>query len=66
MTVALERLDVAMPNVSGLEALKSLAGLPDGPRVILLTAAIDKPDIVKALIADIKANPKKYFKVEIF
>lgn len=42
-------LDVAMPNVSGLEALQALADQPGGPRVILLTAAIDKADIIKAL-----------------
>src|SRR5688572_20746805 len=40
-------LDLAMPTVSGMEALAALA---DGPaRTIVLTAAIDKPDIVKAL-----------------
>jgi two-component system nitrate/nitrite response regulator NarL len=42
-------LDVAMPKTSGLEALQTLAQLPGAPRVILLTAAIDKADIVKAL-----------------
>jgi two-component system nitrate/nitrite response regulator NarL len=42
-------LDVAMPNVSGLEALPPLGEISDGPRVILLTAAIDKPDIIRAL-----------------
>jgi len=42
-------LDVAMPAVSGLDALQRLAEIADGPRVILLTAAIDKPDIVRAL-----------------
>jgi two-component system nitrate/nitrite response regulator NarL len=42
-------LDVAMPKVSGLEALQTLAELPESPHVILLTAAIDKADIVKAL-----------------
>jgi two-component system nitrate/nitrite response regulator NarL len=42
-------LDVAMPKMSGLEALQTLAQLPGAPRVILLTAAIDKADIVKAL-----------------
>src|SRR5436309_405565 len=40
-------LDVAMPKVSGLEALQTLAEVPGSPRVILLTAAIDKADIVK-------------------
>ena len=42
-------LDVAMPKVSGLEALETLVELPAAPKVILLTAAIDRPDIVKAL-----------------
>jgi two-component system nitrate/nitrite response regulator NarL len=42
-------LDVAMPRVSGLEVLKTLSSSSDSPRVILLTAAIDKADIVKAL-----------------
>jgi DNA-binding NarL/FixJ family response regulator len=42
-------LDLAMPRVSGLEALRSLADQPTSTRVILLTAAIDKADIVKAL-----------------
>jgi len=40
-------LDLAMPSVSGMEALTDLAGHPT--RTIVLTAAIDKPDIVKAL-----------------
>jgi two-component system, NarL family, nitrate/nitrite response regulator NarL len=42
-------LDVAMPKMSGLEALQTLAQTPDAPKVILLTAAIDKADIIKAL-----------------
>ena len=42
-------LDVAMPKVSGLEALQMVTQAPSAPRVILLTAAIDKADIVKAL-----------------
>jgi len=42
-------LDVAMPRMSGLEALQALSDAPGAPRVILLTAAIDKADIVKAL-----------------
>jgi DNA-binding NarL/FixJ family response regulator len=41
-------LDVAMPQVSGLEALEALSGSAS-PRVILLTAAIDRADIVRAL-----------------
>jgi two-component system nitrate/nitrite response regulator NarL len=42
-------LDVAMPKVSGLEALETLVDMPSAPAVILLTAAIDRADIVKAL-----------------
>lgn len=42
-------LDVAMPKVSGLEALVTLSDTPNPPKVILLTAAIDKAEIVKAL-----------------
>src|SRR5690349_12323052 len=42
-------LDLAMPRASGLEALRALAEFPTATRVILLTAAIDKVDIVKAL-----------------
>jgi len=42
-------LDVAMPDGSGLDALAALQNLPGPTRVILLTAAIEAPDIVKAL-----------------
>jgi len=42
-------LDVAMPGVSGVDAVHTLAALPNAPRVILLTAAIDKADILKAM-----------------
>jgi two-component system, NarL family, nitrate/nitrite response regulator NarL len=42
-------LDVAMPKISGIEALQALAQAPDAPKVVLLTAAIDKADIIKAL-----------------
>jgi two-component system, NarL family, nitrate/nitrite response regulator NarL len=42
-------LDLAMPRASGLEALRALADHPTTTRVILLTAAIEKVDIVKAL-----------------
>jgi DNA-binding NarL/FixJ family response regulator len=42
-------LDVAMPKVSGLEALQTLVEMPNPPAVILLTAAIDRADIVRAL-----------------
>src|SRR6476661_1152362 len=42
-------LDVAMPRVSGLDALETIVKAHDAPRVILLTAAIDRADIGKAL-----------------
>ncbi len=42
-------LDVAMPEASGLDVLHTVAEIPEGPRVILLTAAIERADIVKAL-----------------
>jgi two-component system, NarL family, nitrate/nitrite response regulator NarL len=41
-------LDVAMPKTSGLDVLQALVQMP-GARVIILTAAIDKADIIKAL-----------------
>jgi two-component system nitrate/nitrite response regulator NarL len=41
-------LDVAMPKTSGLDVLQALAQMP-GARVIILTAAIDKADIIKSL-----------------
>jgi DNA-binding NarL/FixJ family response regulator len=40
-------LDLAMPGVSGMAALSVLAAVPQ--RIIVLTAAIEKADIVKAL-----------------
>ena len=42
-------LDVAMPKLSGLEALETLVDLAAPLKVILLTAAIGRADIVKAL-----------------
>jgi DNA-binding NarL/FixJ family response regulator len=42
-------LDVAMPRVTGLDALAALGTDATGVRTILLTAAIEKADIVKAL-----------------
>ena len=43
-------LDLAMPGVSGMDALSELAAAASGPvRTIVLTAAIEKADIVKAL-----------------
>jgi DNA-binding NarL/FixJ family response regulator len=42
-------LDLAMPRTSGLEVLRELAGRGTRVRSILLTAAIDRTEIVKAL-----------------
>ena len=42
-------LDLAMPGVSGLDALGELATAPNSVKTIVLTAAIEKPEIVKAL-----------------
>ena len=42
-------LDLAMPGVSGMEALDELARGPAGVRVVLLTAAIERAEVVKAL-----------------
>jgi len=42
-------LDLAMPGASGLDALGELATAPGSVKTIVLTAAIEKPEIVKAL-----------------
>jgi DNA-binding NarL/FixJ family response regulator len=42
-------LDLAMPGVSGMDALAELGTAPTPVRTILLTAAIEKPELVKAL-----------------
>jgi two-component system nitrate/nitrite response regulator NarL len=42
-------LDLAMPGVSGMDALAELGTAPTPVRTILLTAGIEKPEIVKAL-----------------
>jgi two-component system, NarL family, nitrate/nitrite response regulator NarL len=42
-------LDLAMPGASGLDALGELATAPSSVKTIVLTAAIEKPEIVKAL-----------------
>jgi DNA-binding NarL/FixJ family response regulator len=42
-------LDLAMPGVSGMDALAELARTPAPVRTIVLTAAIEKPEIVRAL-----------------
>jgi len=42
-------LDLAMPRVSGLETLRELSSSGAGPRVLLLTVAIEDAQIVEAL-----------------
>ncbi len=42
-------LDVAMPRLTGLAALEQLSALSHSVRTILLTASIEKPQIVTAL-----------------
>lgn len=42
-------LDLAMPRVPGLEAVEKLRDLSETVRIILLTAAIEREQIVKAL-----------------
>jgi two-component system, NarL family, nitrate/nitrite response regulator NarL len=42
-------LDLAMPRHPGFEALRALSDEPDGPRTIVLTASIEKPQIIEAL-----------------
>jgi DNA-binding NarL/FixJ family response regulator len=42
-------LDLAMPRVPGLEALRELAASPSPLRTILLTAAVENAQIVEAL-----------------
>src|SRR6186713_518975 len=39
-------LDLAMPGATGMEALAELALGPGGVRVVLLTAAIERADVV--------------------
>jgi two-component system nitrate/nitrite response regulator NarL len=42
-------LDLAMPRLTGIEVLRNLASAEDAVRVIILTAAIEKRQIVEAL-----------------
>ncbi len=42
-------LDLAMPNVSGIDVLQELSDLPSEVRTIMLTAEIDKGQVVEAL-----------------
>src|SRR5690242_21931994 len=43
-------LDLAMPGRSGLEALRALSDPPNGVRVILLTAAIEREQDRKSVV----------------
>lgn len=47
-------LDLAMPRVPGLEAVRELKNSVDAIRIILLTAAIDREQIVDALHHGVK------------
>ncbi|MGI9103809.1 MAG: response regulator [Terriglobales bacterium] len=42
-------LDLAMPHVAGMDALRDLAGKREPVRTILLTASIERPQMVEAL-----------------
>jgi two-component system nitrate/nitrite response regulator NarL len=42
-------LDVAMPRVSGLDAVRELASAEGAPRILLLTVAIEEAQLVEAL-----------------
>jgi DNA-binding NarL/FixJ family response regulator len=42
-------LDLAMPRLTGIEVLRNLTSVEDAVRVIILTAAIEKRQIVEAL-----------------
>ena len=42
-------LDLAMPGSSGMDALDELAKAPAPVKTVVLTAAIDKPEILKAV-----------------
>jgi two-component system nitrate/nitrite response regulator NarL len=42
-------LDLAMPRHPGLEALRALSDDPAGPRTIVLTASIEKSQVLEAL-----------------
>jgi two-component system nitrate/nitrite response regulator NarL len=42
-------LDLAMPRASGLDALRELSASGGGPKVLLLTVAIDDAQVVEAL-----------------
>ena len=44
-------IDLAMPRLSGLEALRDIAAAEGRPRIILLTAAIDRSEIALTLLA---------------
>jgi len=43
------KLDLAMPGLPGLEVLRTLNGVPLVARTILLTANIERDEVLKAL-----------------
>lgn len=42
-------LDLKMPGDGGIAVLQALAGRPDAPRVVLLTAALDEDELIDAV-----------------
>lgn len=60
-------LDLAMPDASGLDALEALGELSPSSRVVLLSASINKQQVVKALQLGVRgmalkdATPKSLF-----
>lgn len=42
-------LDLKMPGDGGIAVLQALAGRPDAPRVVLLTAALDEDELIEAV-----------------
>jgi DNA-binding NarL/FixJ family response regulator len=42
-------LDLKMPGGGGIAVLEALAGRPDPPRVVLLTAALDEDELIDAV-----------------
>jgi DNA-binding NarL/FixJ family response regulator len=49
LTPDLVLIDLAMPRLSGLEAIRDIAATSSDCRAVLLTAAIERPQIVEAL-----------------
>jgi two-component system nitrate/nitrite response regulator NarL len=47
-------LDVSMPRGNGLDVLRQLSSFPGTTRALLLTATIEKPDILQALVLGVR------------